>query len=333
MRISSYPLRFCEDLVDEGSTKQVRDMLENDVYLIQQTVKSVDAGQQIMRKLFQTVRVVHACLQYTQTAKKSSVSDLSVRALCGELYESNVVEEMVATTKTLNSDKLCELISLLRQIIHSPQAEEILQDLRSLLENFPESGPLRSGYNINSTVTKTTVVQQRIQLSKGIAELSEQDVEYTKIVDRLVALLQEHLAETLINPQDLFLHEAFLFDLRNPLKETFGPRPRFAIERALGTPFDYLLSSTDATSAKVSAKQPATAILYQLYLDSGAMVNVHDLWQAFLHVFESDQSKACDDRVVMSLFYGALSELKAFGVIKNSRKKTDHLAKCAWMGL
>ncbi|CAG8376167.1 unnamed protein product [Penicillium salamii] len=322
---------FCEDLIEEGSTDQARDMLENDEYLIQQTVKALDAGRRIMQKLFQTVRTIHACLQYTQTGKKSSVSDLSVRALCGELYESSVVEEMLATTKALDSDKLYELLSDLHHIISTPEAEEILQNLETLLGSC--SGPLRSGYNINSTVTKTTVVQQRIQLSKGRAELSEQDSQYTKIVDRLVALLQEHLAETLINPQDLFLHEAFLFDLRNPLKETFGPRPRFAIERALVTPFDYLLSSTDAATTKVSAKQPATAILYQLYLDSGAMVNVHDLWQAFLGVFESEEGKTCDDRVVMSLFYSALSELKAFGVVKNSRKKADHLAKCAWMGL
>ncbi|CAG7959445.1 unnamed protein product [Penicillium salamii] len=322
---------FCEDLVEEGSIDQARNMLENDDYLIQQTVKALDAGQRIMRKLFQTVRTIHACLQYTQTGKKSSVSDLSVRALCGELYESSVVEEMLATTKALDSDKLYELLSDLHHIISTPEAEELLQNLEILLGSC--SGPLRSGYNINSTVTKTTVVQQRIQLSKGRAELSEQDSQYTKIVDRLVALLQEHLTETLINPQDLFLHEAFLFDLRNPLKETFGPRPRFAIERALVTPFDYLLSSTDAATAKVSAKQPATAILYQLYLDSGAMVNVHDLWQAFLGVFESEEGKTCDDRVVMSLFYSALSELKAFGVVKNSRKKADHLAKCAWMGL
>ena len=62
-------------------------------------------------------------------------------------------------------------------------------------------------------------------------------------------------------------------------------------------------------------------------------MNVHDLWQAFYGVFETEEADGCDDRVVMSLFYGALSELKAFGVLKNSRKKTDHLAKSAWMGL
>lgn len=308
-------------------------MLEDDEYLIQETPKYLDASQQRMQNMFQAVRVVHTCLQYTQSAKKTNVSDLSIRALSGELSESAIVEEMVATAKTLDSDKLDELLVRLQGIIMSPEADAIQEDLRTLLETCLGSGPLRSGYNINSTVTKTTVVQQRIRLSKGQADLSEQAVEYTNIVDRLVALLQVHLAETLINPQDLFLHEAFLFDLRNPLKETFAPRPRFAIERALATPFDYLLSSSDVTVTKVSAKQPATAILYQLYLDSGALVNVHDLWQAFYGVFETEESGGCDDRVVMSLFYGALSELKAFGVIKNSRKKTDHLAKSAWMGL
>ncbi|CAI7574808.1 unnamed protein product [Penicillium crustosum] len=323
---------FCEDLVEEGSIKQVRDMLEDDEYLIQETPKYLDANQQRMQNMFQAVRVVHTCLQYTQSAKKTNVSDLSIRALSGELSESTIVEEMVATAKTLDSDKLDELLVRLRKIITSPEADAIQEDL-TLLETCLDSGPLRSGYNINSTVTKTTVVQQRIRLSKGQADLSEQAVEYTNIVDRLVALLQVHLTETLINPQDLFLHEAFLFDLRNPLKETFAPRPRFAIERALATPFDYLLSSSDLTMTKVSAKQPATAILYQLYLDSGALVNVHDLWQAFYGVFETEEAGGCDDRVVMSLFYGALSELKAFGVIKNSRKKTDHLAKSAWMGL
>lgn len=129
------------------------------------------------------------------------------------------------------------------------------------------------------------------------------------------------------------MHEAFLFDLRNPMKETFTPRPRFALERALANPFDYLISSTDSSGVRISAKQPATAILYQLYLESGALVNIHDLWQAFYAVFENDQGNKFDDRMIMSLFYGALSDLKAFGMVKNSRKKTDHLAKSAWMGL
>ncbi|KAJ5757821.1 uncharacterized protein N7511_006515 [Penicillium nucicola] len=324
---------FCEDLVEEGSIKQVRDMLENDDFLLQETISCLHVGQQRMRGIFQAILAVHACLQYTQNTKKATVPDLSVRAFSGELADSTLVDEMIATTKALDSSKMNELIGRLQDVMSNEQLGAIQTNLQTLLETCPESGSLRSGYNINSTVTTTTVVQSRIQLNKGKAELSEQDVEYTEIIDQLLVFLQEYLADTLIRPQDMFLHEAFVFDLRNPLKETFAPRPRFAIERALATPFDYLHSSLDATTTNISAKQPAAAILYQLYLESGALVNVHDLWRAFSGVFENEEGDSCDDRVVMSLFYSALSELKMFGVIKNSRKKADHLAKSAWMGL
>lgn len=245
-----------------------------------------------------------------------------------------MVEDMLAAAGALDSEKLEELLATMPNAIYNNVSlAEVQTDLKALLERSAGSGPLRSGYNVNSSVVKTTVVQQRFQLSKGIANLSEQDTEYTQIIDRLIGALQEYFAETLIPPQDLFLHEVFLFDLRNPLKETFTPRPRFAIERAMANPFDYLFSSADAAATKISAKQPATAVLYQLYLESGALINVHDLWQAFYGVFESDQGSKCDDRIIMALFYNALSDLKSFGMVKNSRKKTDHLAKSAWMGL
>ncbi|KAJ5675837.1 hypothetical protein N7462_008734 [Penicillium macrosclerotiorum] len=325
---------FCDDLVEVGSTNDARNLLENDEYLLQEVLSHFGAGQEKMQQLLQAVLLIHACLQHTQSTKKTSISDLSTRALSGELSESQVLDDMLATVRTLDSGKLGVLLSSLPKSssVHA-LLEEIQADFATLLGQSIHSVPLRSEYNINSSVVKTTVVQQRILLSKGKANLSEQDVEYTKVVDRLVGAFQEYFAETLIRPQDLFLHEAFLFDLRNPLKETFAPRPRFALERALGSPFDYLISSTDRNENKVSAKQPATAILYQLYLESGALINVHDLWQAFYGVFESDQGNQCDDRMVLSMFYGAMSDLNRFGMVKNSRKKADHLAKSSWMGL
>lgn len=310
------------------------DLLEDDEYLLRESLRYVKAGQQQMRRIFQATILIHICLQHTQTTKKSSVSDLSVCVLAGELDESPIVEDMLATLRILDSEKLGAFLKDVPDTLsNAAQIGDIQQELSALLATNPASGPLRSEYNINSSVVKTTVVQQRVRLSKGKASLSEPDVEYTRLIDRLTTALQAYLSETLVNPQDLFMHEVFLFDLRNPLKETFAPRPRFAIERALASPFDYLLSSSDVTDTKISAKQPPTAILYQLYLESGALVNVHDLWQAFYSVFESDQGNRCDERVVMALFYMALSELKAFGMVKNSRKKIDHLAKAAWMGL
>lgn len=308
-------------------------MIQDDEYLLQAAFDHVDAGQKTLRHIFRAVQLIHKCLQHTQATKKTTISDLSVRALSGELYGSPLVEDMLATVKTLDSEKLGEVLNTLPTLSSDSPLVGIQNDLKDLLEKHSEVLPLRSEYNVNSSVVKTTVVQQRVLLTKGKANLPEHDIEYSRVIDRLVAALQEYFSETLIRPQDLFMHEAFLFDLRNPLKETFTPRPRFAIERALTSPFDYLMSTTATPDSRVSAKQPAAAILYQLYLESGALVNVHDLWQAFSGVYENDKENKFDDRVVMALFYGALSDMKMFGMVKNSRKKTDHLAKLTWMGL
>lgn len=325
---------FIEDLVENGPSIHVRDLLADDEYLLNEAVKHLEAGQQTMRQTFEAVRLIYSCLQYTQGTKKTNFSDLSVRALTGDLEKSQVVEDMLLTARTLDSKQLEGLFQTIPiALVDNASLAEVQEDFKALLERFASSGPLRSGYNINSSVVKTTVVQQRVQLSKGKADLSEEDTEYTKILDRLVTALQDYFAVTLIPPHDLFMHEAFLFDLRSPLKETFTPRPRFSIERAMASPFDYLLSSSDAAETRISARQPATAILYQLYLESGALINIHDLWQAFYAVFESAQGTKCDDRIVMTLFYNALADLKSFGMVKNSRKKADHLAKSSWMGL
>ncbi|CAL5868663.1 uncharacterized protein PFLUO_LOCUS2890 [Penicillium psychrofluorescens] len=321
---------LCEDLAENGSAQQVRRLLEDDDHLLQQATQHINHGQETMKGIFQAVSILHTCLQCTQTMKKNSRSDLSIRALSGELSESQTIEDMLATLKISDSEKLRTLIERLADDNPVPGISE---DFQNLVQSNAEAGPLQSAYNVNSSVVKTTVEQQRVHLSKGQAQLSAQDLEYTQLINELIDGLRGYFTANLNNPQDLPLHEVFLFDLRNPLKETFAPRPRFAIERALTSPFDYLISSSDVSETRISAKQPATAILYQLYLESGALINVHDLWQAFRAVFESEQGDRCDDRVVMALFYSAMSELKTFGMVKNTRKKADHLAKSAWMGL
>ncbi|GES56970.1 origin recognition complex subunit [Aspergillus terreus] len=326
--------RHCENLLDEGCTERVRNLLEDDKCLLQQSLQHLEYGQQRMREIFQAVMFVHACLKDLNLTKRTSISDLSVRALAGELQNSSYLEDILRAFKTLDSTTLQQIFAILPDILME-QSEflELKRDLETLVQTYPDAQPFRSEYDSHNSVVSTTVVQQRVKLNKGKAKLSEPDIEYTKIVDRFYSLTEASLTDVLLRPQDLFLHEAFLIDMKNPLKEVFAPRPRFAIERALSSPFDYLISDAETANTKISAKQPATAILYQLYLESGSLVNIYDLWQAFYAVFESDQGGDCDERVIMTLFYRAISELKVLGVVKNSRKKTDHVAKTAWMGL
>lgn len=312
----------------------MRNLLENDKHLFQECLRYVERGQQKMRNIFQAVKVIHDFLNHLNISKRTGISELSIRALSGELHDSQIVEDILATTKTLDSEGLQGLLAIVPDsLAGSPQFHEIQTDFQALLQTYPDSQPLRSEYDNHNSVMKATVAQQRVKLTKSKAKQPKQNTEYTGIVDRVHGVFETHLAQTLIKPQDLFLHEVFLLDMKNPLKDTFAPRPRFAIERALSSPFDYLVSTSDVPETRLSAKQPATAILYQLYLESGAIVNAHDLWNAFNAVFESDQGSKYDERMTMSLFYRALSELKALGMVKNSRKKVDHIAKTSWTGL
>ena len=80
----------------------------------------------------------------------------------------------------------------------------------------------------------------------------------------------------------------------------------------------------------LSSTQPSTAILYQLYLESGAMINVFDLWSAFNAIIGSEKT---EEKAVMAQFYHGLAELRNLGFIKPSRSRTDHIAKTAWKGL
>ncbi|KAE8350770.1 origin recognition complex subunit 3 N-terminus-domain-containing protein [Aspergillus coremiiformis] len=326
--------RFCEHLLDEASTEKVRNLLGNDEFLFQQSLEYLETGQQRMRDIFQAVKAIDLCLKNLHISRKSTIPDLSIRALSGELQDSTFMDDLLRGLKTLDSSKLKEFLAIMPQgFTDLSEFQDIQKDFEALVHTYQGMEPLRSEYDSHNSVVAATVVLQRVKLSKSKAKLPEQNIKYTKIIDRVYSLLERYFVETLVRPQDLFLHEAFLLDMKNPLKEIFSPRPRFAIERALASPFDYLISTSEKMEARISAQQPATAILYQLYLESGALVNVHDLWQAFYTVFESEQGDACDERMTMTLFYRAVSELKALGMVKSSRKKVDHAAKSAWVGL
>lgn len=287
-----------------------------------------------MHDLFQAVNFISALLKNLNVLKKPSISELSIRALSGELRDSSLLEDLLAAFRRLDSGKIEQLLPLLpKSLTKLPDFQDILANFESLSEAHNGPEPLRSEYDSQNSVIGTTISKQRIKLNTGKTKLPDECIKYTEIIDRFHTMLGSYLESTLVCPQELPLHEAFLLDMRSPIREVFAPRARFALERALSHPFDYLMFTSQDTERKISAQQPATSILYQLYLESGALVNMHDLWQAFYAVFESEQGNGCDERMTMALFYRALSELRALGMLKHSRKKMDHVAKSAWMGL
>ncbi|KAG5292003.1 origin recognition complex subunit [Histoplasma ohiense] len=327
--------RHIHTLLDEGAVEMVRKVLVDDEFLAQYARSNLWSGQERISSMLRSVETLLSVLRILKIPKTPILSELIIQALGGELLGSKIVENMFMEMKKSPSNTIETLLNTLAQDVGGLDTFTNLQEiLKSLLKNNTGPDPLRSEYDKFRSTHKTTIVGQRVKLTKTKAKLSTLEIKYTTVVDDLSAAFQDYLSSNLISPVDLFMHEAFLYDLRTPIKDAFTPRPRLTIERALSTPFDYLVASTHSTDDEsTSPSKPAISILYNLYLETGSLVNAYDLWRAFYTMAGGDDGEESDEREALALFYLALSELKMMGMVKHSKKKSDHLAKSSWKGL
>src|SRR5690606_14576847 len=136
-----------------------------------------------------------------------------------------------------------------------------------------ESGhTLRSKYSGQTKIVRTTVIAQKVQLSQDSAALTDRDKVFTDIVDSFVGLLR---AESSCRPaSSVFLHETWLYNSRAPYRDVFVPKPRAVFERGLSRPRDYLACECCDDEGAASALAPPAAIVYRLYKEAGALVNI-----------------------------------------------------------
>lgn len=208
--------------------------------------------------------------------------------------------------------------------------EKQLKEVEELAAKTEAEGiSVRSKYSGQSKVMRTTVIAQKVQLSRDSAALREEDNQLTEIVDEVTKLLSLHFRLT--SPSAVFLSEGWLYDSRSPSRDVFVPRTRAVFERSLSRPHDYLACSCCRPGEDgVQATLPATSILYQMYQETGSLINVADLWSAF-HTLVTEQGTEEDERKALVMFYRGLAELKAMGFVKGSKKKSDHIAKVKWL--
>ena len=192
---------------------------------------------------------------------------------------------------------------------------------------------LRSKYTAHNKVLRTTVVAQKVQLSRDSMALTEEDQAFTELVDKTVAALTSVVdvepvtsrAAAASLPRDaaasaahtLWLQEIWLYDARTPYRDVFIPRPGMVVERALARPHDYLACECcaagkvagaasnktkkrkgdhDGGAESIKPTMPATSILYHLYLDAGPLINVADLWEAFKTAVSNSGNGQTGDR-------------------------------------
>ena len=290
--------RFAQRLLVKGEYSSVRKLLDEDTFLQASIRHELAITRQNLEDIVYALNLFSRILSRVDKKTRTSWSELYIQCMSGELRKSMLFEEVTNTTKKLPSNTMGTLLQDL-QALPSPQLSTEIAVIKDNLDHLASSlkdseHPLRSAYDVHHETLRTTVVAQRVSLSKNSATLSALDTAYTKIVDRIHNTLLNFFNSTLINPQDLFLHEVFMYDSKSPHRDVFAPRPRFAIERALSSPHDYLdceCCEGGPEGGGLSASQPATAILYQLYLESGAVINTADLWSAFWTIVRVEGSE------------------------------------------
>ncbi|MCJ1232868.1 hypothetical protein MMC14_000822 [Varicellaria rhodocarpa] len=345
--------RCTQKMVDSKELDKVQSLLDDDEILDKFTTTLIDHGQKSLRGILCALDVASKIQSCIPEKLSLRWSELYIKGLSANLANSNFIRDLLLSVRKFPSDTMHTLLEALSQTPNLATAIRPIQTaLRTLTAAHPSSttAPLRSEHDLRHHETlRTTIVAQKVSLSKHKATLSKQDAAYSQLVARVDTALRTYFNEYLIDPKDLVFHEIFIHDARASCRDVFMPAPRRAIERALSAPHDYLNCECcegggKGDAAALSSSQPATAILYQLYLESGALINIADLWAAFSAVVgtEGEEEKGeaekkddddDDEERKLALFYRALAELKYLGMIKNSRKRTDHLTKLAWKGL
>lgn len=258
-------------------------------------------GHESIQQLLQASEIISILEAFSASKVSTPWSELYIKAMSGELQDPASVNDSLLSIRHLPSSTMRDLIEKL-SLFPIPGIIHILQDLEHLISTIDFGAiPLRSEYGITHETLRTTIVAHKVKLSKQTSSLSKAELEYSQIVRSIDTHLRQFFQSTLINPRELFLNEILVYDLKSPDRDVFASKPRLAVERALSSPHDYLgCDCCEGLKNALSGSQPATAVLYQLYLESGTVINAADLWSAFSAVLgvkkteddESDQQRA-----------------------------------------
>lgn len=328
---------YTRSLLDSKQARIVRQLLDDDNVLLEHVHQKMRKGQTSLAEMLDAVETYSALQSAFSNLPQTSLSDLYVHGFSGGLLNSVSMRSLFLSLRKANSETLLAILQDLNAVTSGSlrgAVETLLNDLSELVaEQQNGDAPLRSEEDVHKSTLRTTVIAKKVELSKQKSTLTKADSAFSEILGRFVKTMDDHFTETLINPKDLPFNEVFLYDLKSPHRDVFTPKPRHAVERALASPHDYLdcdCCGAGDEEATLSGSQPSTAILYQLYLESGTLINAADLRSAFAAIVADEVE---DEAKISALFQRSLAELRYLGLVKGTKKRTDHIIKASWRGL
>ncbi|KAF2674666.1 hypothetical protein BT63DRAFT_408831 [Microthyrium microscopicum] len=338
----SFQQKISELADDPLTLNEAKQLLKSDDDLVDHVVDEIARSRASLVQLTTSIKLLRAARKQFTNIADISFSTLYLQGFGGDLKDSALLREFFLNLKKAPSNMLSRIMSIITPFVPAAdldQLAEIQMQLAELIQRVGAKDPLKSQYDVKNDTLRTTVVAQKVELSRNKARISEDDAAYSKILDTFHDWLTDLFNDTLVCMEDIPYREILIYDGRGPDKAVFTPRHRYVIERALSSPHDYLNCECCKSTARdekgdvgLSKTQPSTALLYQLYLESGASINVADLWTAFNAIMSEDEEEEAEKRN-MYLFQTALAELKYLGLVRSTKKKADHILKVSWKGL
>ena len=204
-------------------------------------------------------------------------SELYVKAISGDFATSVYMRELLLRVKTASAETLVNLVPSIMDIVFAMPAEIIdisPDDLRDIHEQLLEytGGQLDTDRSATEAENNLEATPSKIRRTSRVRQgqtggpKSMRNDQVFKVVSSFHDLLASYFHRSFFRFQDLFPHEILFYDLKAPHRDVFMPRPRFAIERALSSPHDYL-GCKCCTNTTVSS---LTISLHESSADCGA---------------------------------------------------------------
>jgi len=234
---------YAEDLLKAKQAPRVRELLQSEETLFSEAIEAIRQGRTNVVWLLGAIRIIQYIRGIVSTKTATSFSYLYIKALSGELLDSPMLRELLLMLKKASSDMLEPILTNIIDTLFTMPPSEVaispddFQDLANDLSTLttscdPSDLPLKSQMNHDFA---GKVASRGRQPQQNQAEKT-----YSELLTRLHDLLIEYFNMALVSVKSIFMNEVLFYDMRASHRDVFTPRPRFAIERALSAPHDYL---------------------------------------------------------------------------------------------
>lgn len=245
-----------------------RRMLEDDLYLLNRLPEMLESVRVYQRRFHAALE----CLLYlTQRFKKSpykrSRLQLFLQCMDPTFVQSDYLLQVMRLSRFLTESSIQDLFQFCRD--YNPSFDELFAgDLgadrwRQLSERLQKIIDENGGGDRKKLEERMSFYRRDFQAF-------------------LVEFFGRHLQHYSSQP----LHELFYCAATSRLKKAFQPQPRASIHSALAYPSYYLACDCCADDQGSSWKSEDICVAYQIYLESGQQINLHDWYVGFSEILQ-----------------------------------------------